>query len=998
MQNTEDIMTDKREHFEGISIGELTLLVENLLPKIGMTSVKKENESSLSAKVNSPAGEFSMYYHCTTDKLVKNTDISEISSFLNSKISEGFSKIYLISSSTVSGGYKASLELKLQSKNLVEYWQVDDLLDLVENHYRDYWRHADQELLAYEKRFENGIKDSFQIKKLIEFKAAYQKLISIFIEPILYLRTVDKQSSKRAFTKVSIDKVIETNDSLMLLHGDPGTGKTRLLNELGRKFVQRNENEIDKHYLPVFVDSISIRDAFIEDDFCLLTLIIDNFINQDFKSINKDSLLNNYQLVLLIDSIDEFEENYQKKIKSEIQELLTNNVLIFLGTRSNTLESLFKTNETSNKYDVFIQKFNDEQIERFTQRYFEGNGDRAAGLMNSMRENKILEKLPITPLNISLMSILYEETDNQEIPATLNDIYDKFSNLLLGRTMVDKSIVFLDITIKENILRTYALELIEKPNSELLTKEEFVEFFKVKLKSVSGTIKIDQIPAALDYIIEHTGLLTLHNGKYVKFRHDSYMEYFAAKEIFSNRRDLEEQIVSNFFDVNWQYVGVFYGGMSRNMPAFLEKICEKIKKSSNMQEYWSSANGMGYLLQALYLTDDNLRKQGVIETLKVMVRTYEGFKQMSSSLPDKVFISKMSLPMLSIFPFFLFMDNFDSITLREPFNLALNDLLEELEQKEKLEGYEYLDSLKYQILILAVTMSSDRLAMEDRLVEVIDKVKTIGNEFYTQVLEIAIDNLGGANLRKQKQELLQPKKVRKSNDSLFHTNKKIQTFLQPAKRQLFSKYDYIFSDRDVKLLVEGPTDAKILEHAYFVLTGRFPYWEIKVGGGSDKHGGANQLAKTLYEGLALLEEDQTVIGIFDNDREGISQFTGTLKPAKFDLIEGSKRIKRNKEGNIYALLLPVPHEMQHYLKDEQNDNYFAIEHYFTKELLEKEGMLKETNINNIYKINESNGAKNKFATDILKNRDPKTFQRFVQLFKEIDNITKEEVEYRDLLT
>ncbi|GAA0875187.1 hypothetical protein GCM10009118_15960 [Wandonia haliotis] len=989
-------MTGKREHFDEISLYELTLLIENLLPKMGRTSVNKENESSLSAKIDSTAGEFNTYYHCTIEKLLKNSDVSTMSDYLNSKISEGFTKIYLISSSTISGGFKASLEAKLQSKNLIEYWEIDDLLDLIEENYKDYWRHTDQELLSYEQRFENGIKDSFQIKKLIEFKAAYQKLISIFIEPVLFLRTEDKQSTKKAFTKVSIDKAIDVNDSLMLLHGDPGTGKTRLLNELGRKLVKRNENELDKHYLPVFVDSISIRNAFVEDDLCLLSLVIDNFLNQDFNNITKDNLLKDYQLVLLIDSIDEFEDNFQIKIKDEIQELLSKGVLIFLGTRSNTLESLFKTNETPNKHDVFIQKFNDEQIERFTQRYFEGNGDRAAGLMNSMRENKILEKLPITPLNISLMSILYEETDNQEIPATLNDIYDKFSNLLLGRTMVDKSIDFLDITIKENILRTYALELIEKPNSELLTKQEFVDFFKLKLKSVSGTIKIEQIPAALDYIIEHTGLLTLHNGKYVKFRHDSYMEYFAAKEIFYNRRDLEDEIVSNFFDVNWQYVGVFYGGMSRSMPAFLEKICDKVKRSSNMQEYWSSANGMGYLLQALYLTDDDLRKQGIIETLKVMVRTYEGFKQMSSSLPDKVLISKMSLPMLSIFPFFLFMDNFDSITLREPFNLALNDLLKELEEKEKLEGYEYLDALKYKILILAVTMSSDRLSMEDRLVEVIDKVKTIGNDFYTQVLEIAIDNLGSANLRKQKQDLLQPKKVRKSQDSMFHKNRRIQTFLQPAKRQLFSKYDYIFSDRDVKLLVEGPTDAKILEHAYFVLTGRFPYWEIKVGGGSEKHGGANQLAKTLYEGLALLGEDQIVIGIFDNDREGIPQFKGTLKNAKFDLVEGSQRIKINKEKNIYALLLPVPHEMQYYLKDEQNDNYFAIEHYFPKELLEKEGMLEETNIQDIYKIKESNGAKNKFATDILKNRNPRNFQGFIPLFREIDSITKEEIEYKDV--
>ncbi|MBL7897561.1 MAG: hypothetical protein JNJ99_03415, partial [Crocinitomicaceae bacterium] len=639
---------------------------------------------------------------------------------------------------------------------------------------------------------------------------------------------------------------------------------------------------------------------------------------------------------------------------------------------------------SKNFKDVYIQKFNDQQVEKFATRYFEGKGNRADGLLESLRENKILDKLPVTPLNLSLMSILYEETNQQELPATLNDIYDKFSNLLLGRTMVDKTIDFLDITVKENILGTYALELLKKKNSELLTKEEFIKFFEGKLSSISGTIDTSLLPKALDFIIEHTGLLVLHRGKYVKFRHDSYMEYFAAKEIFKNHREMEDELVENFFDVNWQFAAVFYGGQSRQMPAFLKKIISKIKSSTSMPEYWSSANGTGYLLQALYLTDDQIRKDAVLEVLRLMVDTYEGFKKVSASLPENVFLGRFPLPILSIFPIFLFQDNFDSITLRKPLSMALDELLELYEERKKIEGYPYLDNIIYQILILSITVSSNRLNMEDKLIEVMGKIKTTGNEFYTKLLEASIDNLGSKELRKQKDEILSPKRVRKTENSAFHIKQALDIYIQPAGRHRFGKYDKIIPNRRVKIFVEGPTDAIILEHAYSVLTKRIPYWEIRPG---DPTGGnANSLAKALNEGLAYLDEDQMVIGVFDNDGEGQQQFEGTLHKSKFDYIENYTRIKKRKEGNIYGILLPIPENQQYYLQKKETDNYFSIEHYFSEDILRENNMLKDTAIPNIYRINDSGGAKMAFAKKMSKINDYKLFQGFIILFKEIDKL------------
>lgn len=853
--------------------------------------------------------------------------------------------------------FKIELERLVSNKNSTLYWETDTILKNIEDNYSDYWRHSDQALISYETNFEEKIIDSFEIKKLVEYKAAYQKLLSIFIEPNLFLRTDDKQSSKKAFTKIHLERVIDENERLLVLRGDPGTGKTRLLNEIGRRLIQRNSKISGKRYLPIFVDSIGLRDSMNDrDDTDVFTVILRQKLKEYYKEQSIDSAHVDYKLIILIDSIDEFEDKYKNKIMSSLEAMMNKGVLVFIGTRLNSIDDVFKEAFNKNLKSVTIFKFNNEQVESFALRYFEDNGSKAQSLIDSLKENKIIEKLPLTPLNISLMSILYEETGN-EIPATLNDIYDKFTNLLLGRKMVNKSIDFLDITIKENILGIYALELLKRKNSELMTKTEFVDFFKDKLGSVSGTVDLNRLPQALDYIVEHTGLLIVYKGQYVKFRHDSYMEYFAAKEIFKNNREMEKDLVENFFDVNWQFAAVFYGGLSRKMPSFLDSIIKKTTKSNTMQEYWSATNGMGYLLQALYLTDDNIRKEGVKQVLNLMVYTYEAFKKFSSSLTDSVHFSRFSLPILSIFPVLLFMDNFDSVTLKKPLSLALDELVEEYERKKNWKEYPYIDNVIYRILILSITFSSDRLNMEDKLLEVIGKLNIKGNEFYSLLLESAIDNLGGGELRKQKNLVLKPIRERKfyKNSSLMKNE--LDVYLQPASKLRFRKYDKITPDRRVKLFVEGATDAILLEQAYSVLTGHIPYWEVKVG--DPTGGGANTLAKALNEGLAYLDDEQIVIGIFDNDREGLSQFKGTLHSSKFDYQQNYTRIKKRKEGNIYAMLIPVPDNLQYYIQPNESDNYFSIEHYFPNDYLVENNMLMTTAIPNIYKVSE--GSKMVFA-------------------------------------
>lgn len=362
------MVNDKRDFISKLSIKELVELIEKLLPTMGIKSVKRNSNNSVEAIIDAgKAGSFTNCYMLFSEPLSRGySQIEVMADVVNRRLNSGCSKTYIVSSGSISKGFELELEHRMSKKNSLMYWQIDDLLSSIEENYPDYWRHSDQALISYETNFEERVNDSFEIKKLVEYKAAYQKLLSIFIEPNLFLRTEDKQSTKKAFTKIHLERLIDENKRLLILHGDPGTGKTRLLNEIGRLLIKRNSRLSGNRFLPTFIDSVNLRDSFNDqDEVDIYSLLMDVKLKEYFNGQNLDSLLENYQLVILIDSIDEFEVKYRDKIIDKLELLMNKGVIIFIGTRSNTLDNLFKGSASINVKDVHIQKFNDEQVVKF---------------------------------------------------------------------------------------------------------------------------------------------------------------------------------------------------------------------------------------------------------------------------------------------------------------------------------------------------------------------------------------------------------------------------------------------------------------------------------------------------------------------------------------------------------------------------------------------------------------------------------------------------------
>jgi len=674
-------------------------------------------------------------------------------------------------------------------------------------------------------------------------------------------------------------------------------------------------------------------------------------------------IIQSYKILFLIDNIDDFEEDDQKNVMDQLNTLSNSeNIRFILTTRS------IKTGKLSsfcNEVTYFqIRKFNDIQIKEFTSRFFNDEGI-SSKLIEALEDNRILERLPLTPLSLSLIALVYEK-ENYEIPATISDIYDNFNQLILGKITATKKFEIINFNFRERILSVYALEILQNNSNRPFSKDKFIKYFKDYFKGKSSSVAEEVIEDFLHFFINNSGILKIEEEEFINFSHRSFLEYYASLEIFKHKRGLEKDLANNFLDLNWQNVAVFYAGQSKDMPEFLKAIMTKIRGASIIDEHNNAILGLGYLLQSLYQTDNKLREEAVLLALDQSLILHEWYKKIISD-GDILLFRTMKLPALSIFNMYFFYLNFLSSTLSEPLKLAFNRLLEQYKKNGETK-------VGYQLLTIAAIFHSKRIGDSSYLQKLMNETLILKNAYLVTVAEFALYFDSTTDQREIKKQL------HKAYNKFSDVTKNLIKL--PANRLRFSPLDSIESNKRVTLITEGNTDAEILEHAFTILTNnKIPYWKVKPAG--NKGGGAKEVKFILDKSKPLSSDTDTIIGLFDHDTEGLNQFDGL----EFDFYNDYKRVKKMKDANIFGMKLPVPDFRKEYVNQEREHFYLAIEHYFDDDILVEYDLVKSSGISGLYKIKDSNSIKTKFSIHIKSLKKPENFKHFITLFQTIDDIS-----------
>ena len=273
-----------------------------------------------------------------------------------------------------------------------------------------------------------------------------------------------------------------------------------------------------------------------------------------------------------------------------------------------------------------------------------------------------------TPLTLQLLVDIVKA--EREVPASLAEVFDQFTDLALGRLDISRGIesVFVYI-VKKTFLAELAWAEFGQKERLRIPREDFDAFVEKYMGIYSwDRDKFEQFISE----IERAGILRI-GDELVFFRHRSFLDYFMALRVSEHREeihDLDNEIVNLYFNDFWTDVAFFYIGIRRRITqAIVDGIsnyCGEAFETEILKVL------IGRLLQAGWNTPTEIKKQAI----RVGVTNFEPIHSHLVKLLESQ-EKRVPLIMADLFVLALSQYSFFSRTLSREGLTVANELLEE---------------------------------------------------------------------------------------------------------------------------------------------------------------------------------------------------------------------------------------------------------------------------------------------------------------------------------
>jgi hypothetical protein len=521
-------------------------------------------------------------------------------------------RVIVITNGTISRSAEESLRKAFQTRSDInlDFVGCDRLIDKLDELWPRFYEDRRPFLSSYAQKLLASL-DTVNLDQL-GYSVKTRSLTDIYIDALLF-----EEDDARANTFPFYDKepipgagLCKQKPRLMVVTSGPGGGKSTLLKE-----IAISESRDDKTHVAVYLHA---RDIFESRE-------IRRTAAESLSRLSNDSVEDIYpeltpsKLLLLVDGLDEIAslEDREQVVNKLAAENASTGARVIIGTRPETNPRLLAALAVFKTYS--ISPLRTSQIRSFFGKWFRGNHDKAARLMEALQDKGVFDKLPRTPMTMTLVAIVYES--KEDIPSTLTELYEMFVDLLSGKWDANRQVASaFDSQMRVSFLSRLAW-LMQSERLESISQDRCIEFAD-RFFTEQATIENVDPKEFIQSIIDRSSLVVPTGHDQLRFSHMTFQEYFCAQYLFESSI-AHSSILSWFGDDWWREVLFFLAGKRKDITHLVEELL--LVDYDDVNTRTSKLLTLGSMLQSGFLTAARQKAAAVQFAAETYFKCYEDF-------------------------------------------------------------------------------------------------------------------------------------------------------------------------------------------------------------------------------------------------------------------------------------------------------------------------------------------------------------------------------------
>ncbi len=414
----------------------------------------------------------------------------------------------------------------------------------------------------------------------------------------------------------------------VVILGDPGSGKSSLLQYIALIWAERPLRDLSLYPLPLLLElRIYARDKQAGKCQDILSFIHGGNITCRLNQQQLHEKLRSGQAIALFDGIDEiFDPVLREQVVTDIHRFSNDYKQVQVIVTSRWLGYKAQRLRDSGFRHFMLQDLEIEQIEDFIERWheltFTDQADKVRKwerLQRAIQDSKAIRELAGNPLLLTMMAILNR---NQELPRDRPELYNQASRVLLHQWDVERALIedarldpkTIDYRDKQAMLRkvAYFMQSSKKGLAgNVISARDLEDIIAEYLKTLEITHPKTVARVLINQLRTRNFILCYLGADSYGFVHRTFLEYFCAWEFVWQFKETQtltiEGLINDVFGAHWQEeswheVLRLICGMIE--PRFVEKIIDfllvqEVNKDNFLNEDKSlKMEGLGNLILA----------------------------------------------------------------------------------------------------------------------------------------------------------------------------------------------------------------------------------------------------------------------------------------------------------------------------------------------------------------------------------------------------------------